>query len=84
MLSITMVFVIGKIAHTVIVVSDVFGAHPLISCARQSNTRHVFNQPSPQFQLDSARSQLRLSTQQGNGHQFNVRYLERVIRTRPQ
>ena len=84
MLSITMVVVISKIAHTVIVVSYVFGAHPLMSCARQSNTRLEFNRSSPQFQLGRARSQLRLSTLQGTAHQFNFRYLERVIRTRPQ
>ena len=84
MLSITMVFVISKIAHTSIVVSYVFGAHPLMSCARQSNTRFEFNLSSPQFQLGRARSQLRLPTLQGNAHPFNFRYLERVIITRPQ
>jgi hypothetical protein len=84
MLSITMVFVISKIAHTVIVVSYVFGAHPLMACARQSNTRFEFNLSSPQSQLGRASSQLRLPTLQGNAHQFNFRYLERVIRTRPQ
>jgi hypothetical protein len=84
MLSITMVFVISKIAHTVIVVSYVFGAHPLMSCARQSNTRLEFNLSSPQFQLGRPRSQLRLPTLPGNAHQFNFRYPERAIRTRPQ
>jgi hypothetical protein len=43
MLSITMVFVMSKIAHTVIVVSGVFSAHPLMFCARQSNNRLEFN-----------------------------------------
>ena len=84
MLSITMVFVISKIAHTVIVASYDFGAHPLMSCARQGNTRLEFNRSNPQFQLSRARSQLRLPSLQGNAHQYNFRYLERVIRTRPQ
>ena len=84
MLSITMVFVMSKIAHTVIVVSGVFSAHPLMFCARQSNNRLEFNRPRPQFQLCRARSQLRLQTPQGNAHQFKFRYPEKVRRTRPQ
>jgi hypothetical protein len=84
MLSITMMFVMSKIAHTVIVVSGVFSAHPLMFCARQSNNRLEFNQSRPPFQLGRARSQLRLQTPQGNAHQFNIRYSETVTRTRPQ
>ena len=84
MLSITMVFVMSKIAHTIIVVSGVVGAHPLMSCAQESNTRLEFNRPRPQFQLGRARSQLRLPTPYGNAHQFNFRYPETVTRTRPQ
>ena len=61
-----------------------FCAHPLMSCARQSNTRLEFNRPRPQFQLGRARSQLRLLTPQSNAHQFNFRYPETVTRTRPQ
>ena len=84
MFSIRMVFVTRQITHAVIVVSCVFGAHPLMSCARQSNTMLEFNRPRPQFQLSRARSQLRLPTPQGNAHQFNFRYPETVTRTRPQ
>ena len=79
-----MVFVMSKIAHTVIVMSGVFRAHPLMFCARQSDNRLEFNRPRPQFQLGRARSQLRLQTPQGNAHQFNFRYTEKVTRTRPQ